>query len=90
MKLDLNLIVSALKKTILVGASTHLIILALFAWKMGDIDMLNIYNILDFDLIKPTLGHGTENFLCSWVFITAIFALMLVVSNQKKSKHSKN
>lgn len=86
MKINSELIVAALKKTILVGASVHLIILALFAWKTGDIDMLNIYNILDFELIKPELGHGISNFLCSWVFITAIFAFMLVMAHQKKSK----
>lgn len=91
MKIDTPLIISALKKTILTGASVHLLLIAFQAWRVSDINLLNIYNILDLDFFLPSLAYGIENFICSWIFITAIFMIMLLVSQRqsKKTKESK-
>lgn len=90
MKIDTQLIISALKKTILTGASVHLIIIAFQAWRINDIDLLNIYNILDFDFFRSSLGHGIENFICSWAFITAIFMIMMLISQRQSKKTKKS
>ncbi len=90
MKIDTQLIILALKKTILAGASVHLAIIAFQALRAGDLDLLNIYNILDFDFFRPSLAHGVENFICSWAFITAIFMIMLLIAQRERSSQREN
>jgi hypothetical protein len=71
-KLFANRYLDALAKTMLCFASIHLLFLGVEA-AQGNIDLLNVFNILDLDAVAPGLGHGTTNFILSYCVAFAIY-----------------
>ncbi len=55
---------SAIKKTILTCATVHLVVLIAYAVQTGRYRILNLFNILDFDLFEPSIiQHATSDII---------------------------
>jgi hypothetical protein len=70
-----NRYADALAKTMLSFAAIHVLFLAFEAIR-GNMDRLNVFTILDLDLLVPALGKGALNFAFSYVLALAIYALV--------------
>ena len=87
MKTKMNVFTKALIYTTLLGASTHLILLVVYALSAGTWEMLNAFDILDLELYMPQLAKGSEFFAASWLFIGVVYVTVLVlVLHQVKRK----
>jgi hypothetical protein len=67
-----------LKFTILTFATTHLTIDYLTALFAGQTDNANVFNIIDVNLLFPTLGTGTAAFWWSQLMAVAVFVSIFV------------
>lgn len=83
MKVNSRFLLAA-KKTILLGASLHLSVLAIYAILNTDLSLLNIFNILDLSLFFPSLSMGTGPFILSYLLLLGVFGCFLILD--KKSK----
>jgi len=76
-KLVNNNYIDALLKTILFSAITHLIILYTKAFVSKDKELINIFNILDLELIWPSLIENSTSFILSYLFIGVVYCIFL-------------
>lgn len=84
--MDRTRIVSAIKKTILFSAVSHLILLTVYAIQTRNIDQLNIFAILDIDLYIPILGKGSTNLFLSFIFIALVYTSVYVFDSKNRQK----
>lgn len=74
----------ALLKTMLLGATTHLIILVYYAFTHQSFGLLNAFNILDLDLYFPQLNEGAINFVVSYFMLFCVYVLVLYSSKKPR------
>ena len=86
--MKMNVYTRALVYTMVIGATSHLVLLAIYALTSGRWEMLNAFDILDIDLFMPSLGKGYEFFAISWFFIGVAYVTVLVcvMKQMKKGK----
>ena len=80
-------LLQAIKYTILTCASTHLLILYMTALWTGNYELVNLFNILDLELLLPGIEAGPTMFWASNVFGFALLGgwLAYVVSKRKSA-----
>ena len=79
-----NRFIDAIAKTMLFSAAVHMLILFYKTIHTGDINILNLFNILDLQLFFPGIDKGQTNLFWSGVLFFAIYFSMLFFFNQKK------
>ncbi len=83
MKINNKFLIAAIK-TILLGASLHLFLLTIYALINQNLETLNIFNILDFDLFIPQLSTGLNLFLLSYLVLGTVFFIFVALDKNKK------
>ncbi len=73
-------LLNALFKAILFWAVLHLLILVLIAIKNRDISVLNIFHILQVNLLFPFPADGLLSNIVSPVVLAAVYALFLTIT----------
>ncbi len=69
--------VKALKKTILFYAITHLTILFGYAIYTTNFKLLNLFNVLDLELLFPNIINGFTSDLLSLIILIIIYLIFL-------------
>ncbi|OGK13868.1 hypothetical protein A3H80_01955 [Candidatus Roizmanbacteria bacterium RIFCSPLOWO2_02_FULL_37_19] len=64
-------------KALLFFAFIHILFVILYAIKMKDIEALNIFNILQFNLLFPQLVGGGAKFFFSYLFLIVVYVAIL-------------
>ena len=77
MQIAKNVFLDALLKLMLFSASIHMIILVGAAALEGDVKILNYFNILDLELIFPSIINGMASDVVSTLVALAIFGYFL-------------
>lgn len=67
--------IDAVAKTLLFGATTHLILLLGYALWQGDYEIMNVWNILDFDFLVPGIEKGSMNFWLSYLSLGLVYTV---------------
>lgn len=75
--------VRALAKTMLLSASLHLVLLFAVALVRRDYELVNLFNILDIDLLFPGIQKGIVSFILSYIVIGIVYTLMLIRSKRE-------
>lgn len=70
--------IQALKKLILFSASTHLVILAIYAITNNDLQILNYFNIIDIDLFFPEIVNTYLYQALAVIIPTGIYVFFLI------------
>lgn len=70
----MNLYRRSLTIVILISVVVHMAILGVYALWVRDYTYLNIYNILDIDLLMPGVEQGVFSMVSSWIIIAVIWA----------------
>jgi hypothetical protein len=73
-----------LKNTIVTCALTHVAILFFVAVKDGNVQLVNIFSILDFTYFFPALKSDVTMFVISWIFLLMIFLFWFWFAKSKK------
>jgi len=79
-----NKYIEALAKTMLFCASVHMAILFYKTLQTGDINILNLFNILDLELFFPGIETGQTNFFLSGILFVIIYSIMFFYFHPKK------
>lgn len=79
-----NKYIDAIAKTMLFSAAVHMTILFYKTILTGDMNILNLFNILDLELFFPGIEKGEMNFLFSGVLFFVIYFSMFVFFPPKK------
>jgi len=74
-----NKYIIALKRTILFSAIIHLLILLWYAINTGNLKIINLFNILDLDLIYPNILKGNLSDFLSILALIIIYIVFLVI-----------
>jgi len=81
-----NRYIDATAKTMLFCASVHMIILFYKTFQTGDINIINLFNILDLELFFPGIDKGEINFLLSGILLFVIyFSAFFFFPSKKKN-----
>lgn len=70
--------IKALKKSILFYAITHLIILFGYAIYTSNLKLLNLFNILDLELVFPNIVNGLISDILSVIALIIIYIIFLI------------
>lgn len=89
-KLTKNNSIDAVLKTMLFSAIVHVAILYPHSVIHQQQSPINIFNILDLDLIFPGIELGTASFVLSYVFIFGVFAVFYKMNKSKELKLTDN
>jgi len=81
--------VQALKYLILFSATTHLLILALFAIINSDYVLLNYFNILDLDFFFPSIIEGVTSQLLSVATMAALYLFFYLLVKRRSDTSKK-
>jgi hypothetical protein len=76
--------IDTIAKTMLFSASIHMLILFYKTIQTGDINIINLFNILDLELFFPGIDKGQVNFIWSVVFFFVIYLLVFLFFTHKK------
>ncbi len=63
-------------RTLVFGASAHLLLLAGYAICRQDYEIMNVWNILDLDFLFPGIEKGPVNFWLSYLSLGVFYALV--------------
>jgi hypothetical protein len=74
----------ALKRTILFSATVHLLILFWHSISTGNLKVINLFNIIDLELIFPNIITGSLSDVFSFITLIIIYTVFLL--NYKKHK----
>jgi hypothetical protein len=77
MKINKNIYIKTARTVLLGGACFHLALLALFALIHQDINLVNVFSILDLKFLNPELGQGVVNFVLGWIIMLLIYLVVL-------------
>jgi hypothetical protein len=81
-----NRYIDAIAKTMLFSAAVHMIILFYKTFQTADINILNLFNILDLELFFPGIDKGGINFLLSsLLFFVIYFSAFFFFPSKKKN-----
>lgn len=81
-----NKFIDAIAKTMLFSAAVHMIILFYKTILTGDVNILNLFNILDLELFFPGIEKGEVNFILSGLlFFTIYFSMFFFFPPKKKN-----
>ncbi|MDO8573355.1 MAG: hypothetical protein Q7R77_01255 [Candidatus Daviesbacteria bacterium] len=84
-----NRFVRTLKLTIVTFASVHLLLLFAYYLISGQIENLNLFNILDLNLFFPKIGTGLGSFILSFLLVILVYSLFFLIGKGKHGhKHS--
>lgn len=83
MRISKNPKLNALAKTVLCGASFHLLLLIIYTIQHHQWDTLNIFNILDIDLFLPQSAKGVFNYILSYAIFLGIYLYFFLKHKEK-------
>ena len=79
-----NRYIDAIAKTMLLSASVHMLILFYKTILTGNIDILNLFKILNLELFFPGIDKGQTNFSWSIVFFVVLYSSIFLLFTHKK------
>lgn len=79
-----NRYLEAVAKSILVFAALHILAVTIYALGIQDILALNIFHILQFNLLWPEIIEGEANFIISYVFFIIIYGAVYLKYTSKE------
>ncbi len=75
-----NKYLDAVLKTIICWAIIHLSIVVLAAYRYGNLDIINAFNISGLSYLFPNLANGLANFLVSLVVVAASYGIVFFLN----------
>lgn len=83
--MEKNRILEAFSLTILLFAGIHLIVLYGLAFYHRDLERVNIFRLLDFQLFFPEIYKGTASFILSYGFFFLVFMVVFFFLSKRRN-----
>lgn len=74
---------SALTTTMLICAGGHLLLLFAVSLYRRDYEIVNLWNVLDIDLLIPGIEKGSFSFFLSYIAVGIVYALVYIWQKRK-------
>ena len=78
-----NVYIKSLFTLMLISASVHMVILFIYAVVKGEIIHLNYFNILDLDLVAPSIIEGPMSQILAFGSAGALYLVILVILTKR-------